>query len=73
MPHFWDTWTTFSSSSEIVNMSEDLASKIGAEAASAITTLPHPSLDLFGTHIKRDKVNTKYMSGWLSSTGILFP
>ena len=40
MPHFWDTWTTFSDPSEIVNMNADMASKLGAEAQSAIATLP---------------------------------
>ena len=40
MPHFWDTWTSFSSPLEMVHMSEDIASKFGAEAESAILTLP---------------------------------
>ena len=40
MPHFWDTWVTFSSSEEMVYMSGDIASKLGAAAESAIATLP---------------------------------
>jgi hypothetical protein len=40
MPHLWDTWITFSSESEIVHMSQDMASKLGSEAESAIATLP---------------------------------
>jgi hypothetical protein len=43
MPHFWDTWVTFSEPSEIVHMSQDIASTLGAEAEKAIATLP-PSL-----------------------------
>jgi hypothetical protein len=39
MPHFWDMWMG-SSLSEAVHMSEDIASKLGAEAESAIATLP---------------------------------
>ena len=40
MPHIWDTWITFSSPGELVHMSQDIASKLGAEAESAIATLP---------------------------------
>ena len=40
MPHFWDTWVTISKPSEIVHMTQDIASKLGAEAESAIATLP---------------------------------
>jgi hypothetical protein len=40
MPHFWDTWITFSDPSEIINMSADIASMLGALAESAIATLP---------------------------------
>jgi hypothetical protein len=39
MPHFWDMWMG-SPLSEVVHMSEDIASKLGAEAESAIATLP---------------------------------
>jgi hypothetical protein len=50
MPHFWDMWTG-SSSSEVIHMSEDIASKLGAEAESAIVTLPSsfcgPIRDIF--------------------------
>ena len=40
MPHLWDTWTSSSSDSEIIYMSENIASKLGAEVESAIATLP---------------------------------
>ena len=40
MPHFWDLWVSFSAPGEVVYMSKELASKLGAEAASAIATLP---------------------------------
>ena len=40
MPHFWDTWITLSSPSEIVHMSQNIASMLGAEVESAIATLP---------------------------------
>jgi hypothetical protein len=43
MPHFWDIWTTFSTESEIVHMSQDIASKLGEMVEKAIATLP-PSL-----------------------------
>jgi hypothetical protein len=39
MPHFWDMWMG-SPLSEVVHMSEDIASKLGAEAESAMATLP---------------------------------
>ena len=42
MPHFWDLWVSFSVPGEMVYMSKELASKLGAEAASAIATLPSP-------------------------------
>src|ERR1700761_4720625 len=40
MPHFWDIWVTHSNPSEIVHMSQEMASMLGAEAESAIATLP---------------------------------
>ena len=40
MPHFWDIWVTSSDSSEIVYMSQDVASRLGALAESAMETLP---------------------------------
>jgi hypothetical protein len=40
MPHFWDIWTTFSTESEIVHMSQDIASKLGEMVEKAIATLP---------------------------------
>ena len=40
MPHFWDTWIVFSEPSEIVHMSQEIASTLGAEAEKAIATLP---------------------------------
>jgi len=40
MPHIWDIWTSFSSQSEVAYMSQDVASKLGAEVESAIATLP---------------------------------
>ena len=40
MPHFWDMWNTFSSPSEMIYMSEDIASKLGAEVEKAMVTLP---------------------------------
>ena len=40
MPHFWDIWVTLSSPEEIVYMSQDIASNLGALAESAIATLP---------------------------------
>jgi hypothetical protein len=40
MPHFWDIWVTHSNPSEIVHMSEEIASTLGAEAENAIATLP---------------------------------
>jgi hypothetical protein len=43
MPHFWDIWVTFSEPSEIVHMSQEIASALGAEAENALATLP-PSL-----------------------------
>jgi hypothetical protein len=43
MPHFWDIWVTFSEPSEIVHMSQEIASALGAEAENAMATLP-PSL-----------------------------
>ena len=39
MPHFWDIWVTSSDSSEIVYMSQDVASRLGALAESAMETL----------------------------------
>ena len=48
MPHFWDTWVTFSEPSEIVYMSKKLASTLGAEVKKAMATLP-PS---FSGHIR---------------------
>jgi hypothetical protein len=40
MPHFWDTWVTFSTESEVVHMSQDIASKIGEMIEKAMATLP---------------------------------
>jgi hypothetical protein len=43
MPHFWDMWMGGGSDPlkfEVFHMSEDMASKLGAEAESAIATLP---------------------------------
>jgi hypothetical protein len=40
MPHFWDTWITHSAESEIVHMSQDIASKLGEIIEKAIATLP---------------------------------
>jgi hypothetical protein len=40
MPHFWDTWVTISKPEEIVHMTQEMASKLGAEAESAAATLP---------------------------------
>ena len=40
MPHFWDTWVSLSNPPDIVHMSKELASAIGAEAEKAIATLP---------------------------------
>jgi hypothetical protein len=40
MPHFWDTWNSKDSLSEIVHMSEEIASKLGTEIESAMATLP---------------------------------
>jgi hypothetical protein len=40
MPHFWDMWTTHTSQSEAVHMSQDIASKLGEEVESAMATLP---------------------------------
>ena len=40
MPHFWDIWVTHSNPPEIVHMSQEMASMLGAEAESAIATLP---------------------------------
>jgi hypothetical protein len=43
MPHFWDMWMSGGSDPlkfEVFHMSEDIASKLGAEAESAIATLP---------------------------------
>jgi hypothetical protein len=40
MSHFWDLWVTYSSPGEIIHMNQDIASKLGAMAESAIATLP---------------------------------
>jgi hypothetical protein len=40
MPHMWDIWVSYSSELETVYMSQDIASKLGAEAEKAIATLP---------------------------------
>jgi hypothetical protein len=44
MPHFWDMWTSCiskpESPPELYHMSQDIASKLGEEAESAIATLP---------------------------------
>ena len=40
MPHFWDMWVTGTKEEEIVHMSQEMASKLGAEAENAVATLP---------------------------------
>ena len=40
MPHFWDMWVTGTKEEEIVYMSPEMASKLGAEAERAVATLP---------------------------------
>jgi hypothetical protein len=40
MPHFWDTWITFSTPEEIVYMDQEIGAMLGAEAEKAIATLP---------------------------------
>jgi hypothetical protein len=40
MPHMWDIWVSYSSEQETVHMSQDMASKLGAEVEKAIATLP---------------------------------